>query len=92
MKPKIKKTAKTKNLQKWDARVLWRRGLPHFKALDVLYQIMLSKTSKNVFFQKWVAPFFYPELLDFSFELLEFSTFLEKMKKIKQEVTKLHFD
>ena len=36
--------------------------LAALKALDVLYQIMLSKTPKNVIFQKWVAQFFYPKI------------------------------
>ena len=49
-------------LQKWDARVHLTRDLKQLNQHDELYQITLSKTPKNVIFQKWDAPFFYPKL------------------------------
>ena len=38
------------------------RDLKHMNPHDEPYQITLSKTSKNVIFEKCHAPFFYPKI------------------------------
>ena len=53
------KIKKLKRLQKWDARVHLTRDLKQLNQHDELYQITLSKTPKNVIFQKWYSLFFY---------------------------------
>jgi hypothetical protein len=54
---------KLKRLQTWDARVHLTRDLKLLNQHDELYQITLSKKPKNVIFQEWGAPFFYPKKL-----------------------------
>ena len=50
-------------LQKWDARVHLTRDLKHLNPHDELYLITWLKRLKNVILKKWVAPFFYPQIL-----------------------------
>ena len=57
------------------------------KALDELYQITLSKTQKNVIFQKCGAPFVYTKIKDFC----SVEKKLQKLQKIK-EIIKREID
>ena len=73
---------KLKRLQKWDARVHLTRDLKQLNQHDELYQITLSKTSKNVIFQKWYSSFLYPNISEKS----------RNCPQKNKKVTKLHFD
>ena len=56
------KRSKYKKASKMGCKVHLTRDLKQLNQQNELYQITLSKTPKNVIFQKWDAPFFYPKL------------------------------